>query len=40
MIELYQIRKIIFAPKTLEFNLEKKTQIMKIFPNFTTYLLL
>ena len=24
MIELYQIRKIIFAPKTLVFNLEKK----------------
>ena len=24
MIKLYQIRKIFFAPKTLEFNLEKK----------------
>ena len=43
MIKLYQIRKIFFAPKTLEFNLEKNKknpQIMKIFPNFITYLFL
>ena len=45
MIKLYQIRKIFFAPKTLEFNLEKNLkkknpQIMKIFPNFITYLFL
>ena len=31
MIELYQIRKMIFAPNILVFNLEKKLRLSKYF---------